>query len=62
MSTYIFCATFSFFLIQLQTVSCIFSCRYIEDVIYITVFVQLMSITSGKFWWTYLVVRYSHDF
>jgi len=32
-------------------------CRYLYDVIYITVFVQLMSIISEKFWWTYLVVR-----
>jgi hypothetical protein len=34
-----------------------FVCRYLYDVIYITVFVQLMSIVSEKFWWTYLVVR-----
>jgi hypothetical protein len=33
------------------------SCRYLHDVIYITLFVQLASIISGKFWWTYLVVR-----
>jgi len=32
-------------------------CEYLYDVIYITVFVQLMSIISEKFWWTYLVVR-----
>ncbi|XP_044951805.1 transmembrane protein 208 homolog [Hordeum vulgare subsp. vulgare] len=30
--------------------------EYIEDVIYITAFVQLTSIISGKFWWTYLVI------
>ncbi|KAM0846187.1 hypothetical protein ACQ4PT_053355 [Festuca glaucescens] len=30
--------------------------EYLEDVIYITVFVQLASIISGKFWWTYLVI------
>ncbi|XP_072962407.1 uncharacterized protein [Typha angustifolia] len=31
-------------------------CGYLHDVIYITSFVQLMSIFSGKFWWTYLVI------
>ncbi|OEL26909.1 hypothetical protein BAE44_0012076 [Dichanthelium oligosanthes] len=31
-------------------------CEYLYDMIYITVFVQLMSIISGKFWWTYLVI------
>ncbi|CAN6253858.1 unnamed protein product [Urochloa humidicola] len=31
-------------------------CEYLYDVIYITVFVQLMSIISEKFWWTYLVI------
>ncbi|OAY63604.1 transmembrane protein 208 homolog [Ananas comosus] len=31
-------------------------CGYLHDVIYITCFVQLMSIISGKFWWTYLVI------
>ncbi|KQK00710.1 transmembrane protein 208 homolog [Brachypodium distachyon] len=30
--------------------------EYLEDVIYITVFVQLASIISGKFWWTYVVI------
>jgi hypothetical protein len=32
--------------------------RYLHDVIYITLFVQLASIISEKFWWTYLVVRW----
>ncbi|MBA0583665.1 hypothetical protein Gorai_014513 [Gossypium raimondii] len=32
------------------------SCSYLHDVIYITSFVQLMSIISDKFWYTYLVV------
>ncbi|XP_058113954.1 uncharacterized protein LOC131256887 isoform X1 [Magnolia sinica] len=31
-------------------------CGYLHDVIYITSFVQLMSIISGKFWYTYLVI------
>ncbi|KAK6248163.1 hypothetical protein QUC31_019728 [Theobroma cacao] len=31
-------------------------CGYLHDVIYITSFVQLMSIISEKFWYTYLVV------
>ncbi|XP_020240967.1 transmembrane protein 208 homolog [Asparagus officinalis] len=31
-------------------------CGYLHDVIYITSFVQVMSIISGKFWWTYLVI------
>ncbi|CAL5018791.1 unnamed protein product [Urochloa decumbens] len=31
-------------------------CEYMYDVIYITIFVQLMSIISEKFWWTYLVI------
>uniref|UniRef100_A0A7N0RGU1 Transmembrane protein 208 n=1 Tax=Kalanchoe fedtschenkoi TaxID=63787 RepID=A0A7N0RGU1_KALFE len=31
-------------------------CGYLHDVIYITCFVQLMSIISGKFWFTYLVI------
>ncbi|XP_031483946.1 uncharacterized protein LOC116253315 isoform X2 [Nymphaea colorata] len=31
-------------------------CGYLHDVIYITCFVQLMSILSGKFWYTYLVI------
>ncbi|KAJ4733017.1 Transmembrane protein 208 [Rhynchospora pubera] len=31
-------------------------CGYLHDVIYITVFVQIASIISGKFWWTYLVI------
>ncbi|CAM8956386.1 unnamed protein product [Rhodiola kirilowii] len=31
-------------------------CGYLHDVIYITCFVQLMSIVSGKFWYTYLVI------
>ncbi|KAG2660416.1 transmembrane protein 208 homolog [Panicum virgatum] len=31
-------------------------CEYLYDVIYITVFVQLMSLISEKFWWTYLVI------
>ncbi|MFQ6670518.1 hypothetical protein Gotur_035404 [Gossypium turneri] len=31
-------------------------CGYLHDVIYITSFVQLMSIISDKFWYTYLVV------
>ncbi|KAG2298315.1 hypothetical protein Bca52824_034787 [Brassica carinata] len=30
-------------------------CRYLHDVLYITCFVQLASIISGKFWYTYLV-------
>ncbi|KAI3926243.1 hypothetical protein MKW98_028379 [Papaver atlanticum] len=29
---------------------------YLHDVIYITSFVQVMSILSGKFWYTYLVI------
>ncbi|XP_073112467.1 uncharacterized protein [Elaeis guineensis] len=29
---------------------------YLHDVIYITCFVLLMSIISGKFWWTYAVI------
>ncbi|OAY46856.1 hypothetical protein MANES_06G033000v8 [Manihot esculenta] len=32
-------------------------CGYLHDVIYITSFVQLTSIISEKFWYTYLVVR-----
>ncbi|OWM85748.1 hypothetical protein CDL15_Pgr023681 [Punica granatum] len=32
-------------------------CGYLHDVVYITSFVQLASIISGKFWYTYLVVR-----
>ncbi|KAF8398560.1 hypothetical protein HHK36_017491 [Tetracentron sinense] len=31
-------------------------CSYLHDVIYVTSFVQLMSIISGKFWYTYLVI------
>ncbi|CAN6461747.1 unnamed protein product [Victoria cruziana] len=31
-------------------------CGYLHDVIYITCFVQLTSILSGKFWYTYLVI------
>ncbi|XP_068648389.1 uncharacterized protein [Aristolochia californica] len=31
-------------------------CGYLHDIIYITSFVQLMSIISGKFWYTYLVI------
>ncbi|WOL05835.1 hypothetical protein Cni_G14566 [Canna indica] len=31
-------------------------CGYLHDIIYITSFVQTMSILSGKFWWTYLVI------
>ncbi|XP_042479207.1 transmembrane protein 208 homolog [Macadamia integrifolia] len=31
-------------------------CGYLHDVIYITYFVQLMSIITGKFWYTYLVI------
>ncbi|KAI9117716.1 hypothetical protein K1719_011882 [Acacia pycnantha] len=31
-------------------------CGYLHDVIYITCFVQVMSIISGKFWYTYLVI------
>ncbi|RZC60108.1 hypothetical protein C5167_021868 [Papaver somniferum] len=31
-------------------------CSYLHDVIYITSFVQVMSILSGKFWYTYLVI------
>ncbi|KAF6157882.1 hypothetical protein GIB67_015198 [Kingdonia uniflora] len=31
-------------------------CGYLHDVIYITSFIQLMSILSGKFWYTYLVI------
>ncbi|CAH9072276.1 unnamed protein product [Cuscuta europaea] len=31
-------------------------CGYLHDVIYITCFVQLASILSGKFWYTYLVI------
>lgn len=31
-------------------------CGYLHDVIYITSFVQIMSILSGKFWYTYLVI------
>ncbi|PIA56892.1 hypothetical protein AQUCO_00700919v1 [Aquilegia coerulea] len=31
-------------------------CGYLHDVIYITCFVQLMSILSGKFWYTYLLI------
>ncbi|XP_077238213.1 transmembrane protein (DUF788) [Tasmannia lanceolata] len=31
-------------------------CGYLHDVIYITSFVQLMSIFSGKFWYTYLLI------
>ncbi|CAN1328771.1 Transmembrane protein 208 [Linum perenne] len=32
-------------------------CGYLHDVIYITSFVQIASILSDKFWYTYLVVR-----
>ncbi|CAJ2633655.1 unnamed protein product [Trifolium pratense] len=35
-------------------------CGYLHDVIYITSFVQVASIISGKFWYIYLVVRYQH--
>ncbi|XP_057767242.1 uncharacterized protein LOC130987656 isoform X2 [Salvia miltiorrhiza] len=31
-------------------------CGYLHDVIYITCFVQLSSIISGKFWYIYLVI------
>ncbi|CAN4084349.1 unnamed protein product [Withania somnifera] len=31
-------------------------CGYLHDVIYITCFVQLTSIISDKFWYTYLVI------
>ncbi|KAJ3680485.1 hypothetical protein LUZ60_016763 [Juncus effusus] len=31
-------------------------CGYLHDVIYITAFVQIMSIVSDKFWWTYIVI------
>ncbi|KAK3133403.1 hypothetical protein QOZ80_6AG0536140 [Eleusine coracana subsp. coracana] len=31
-------------------------CEYLHDVIYITLFVQLASVISEKFWWTYLVI------
>lgn len=31
-------------------------CGYLHDVIYITSFVQVMSILSDKFWYTYLVI------
>ncbi|KAL5972728.1 hypothetical protein ACLOJK_039533 [Asimina triloba] len=31
-------------------------CGYLHDVIYITSFVQITSIISGKFWYTYLVI------
>ncbi|KAL9427009.1 hypothetical protein AB3S75_033735 [Citrus x aurantiifolia] len=31
-------------------------CGYLHDVIYITSFVQVMSILSEKFWYTYLVI------
>ncbi|KAG9455824.1 hypothetical protein H6P81_000332 [Aristolochia fimbriata] len=31
-------------------------CGYLHDIIYITSFVQLTSIISGKFWYTYLVI------
>ncbi|KAM7267013.1 hypothetical protein ACFE04_009179 [Oxalis oulophora] len=31
-------------------------CGYLHDVIYITCFVQAMSIISDKFWYTYLVI------
>ncbi|KAG8071763.1 hypothetical protein GUJ93_ZPchr0006g45144 [Zizania palustris] len=30
--------------------------EYLQDVIFITLFVQLMSIISDKFWWTYIVI------
>ncbi|KAL7602024.1 uncharacterized protein LOC111920661 [Lactuca sativa] len=32
------------------------ACGYLHDVIYITCFVQLTSIISGKFWWIYAVI------
>ncbi|XP_042984437.1 transmembrane protein 208-like isoform X3 [Carya illinoinensis] len=35
-------------------------CGYLHDVIYITSFVQVMSIISGKFWYTYLVPPSRH--
>ncbi|KDP38744.1 hypothetical protein JCGZ_04097 [Jatropha curcas] len=31
-------------------------CGYLHDVIYITSFVQITSIISGKFWYTYLLI------
>jgi hypothetical protein len=31
-------------------------CGYLHDIIYITCFVQLTSIISDKFWYTYLVI------
>ncbi|XP_057415594.1 uncharacterized protein LOC130710377 [Lotus japonicus] len=31
-------------------------CGYLHDIIYITCFVQVASIISGKFWYTYLVI------
>ncbi|CAH9109745.1 unnamed protein product [Cuscuta europaea] len=37
-------------------------CGYLHDVIYITCFVQLASILSGKFWYTYLVVSFTFSF
>ncbi|KAK9999653.1 hypothetical protein SO802_019256 [Lithocarpus litseifolius] len=37
-------------------------CGYLHDIIYITSFVQVMSIISAKFWYIYLVVRYLYSF
>ncbi|KAG5052560.1 hypothetical protein JHK87_004758 [Glycine soja] len=36
-------------------------CGYLHDVIYITCFVQVMSIVSGKFWYTYLVESFEDE-
>lgn len=49
----------SFLLNEMQLKLCNLSCSYLHDVIYITAFVQIASIISGKFWWTYLVVSKS---
>jgi len=38
------------------------SCSYLHDIIYITSFVQVMSIISAKFWYIYLVVRSLYSF
>lgn len=45
----------------LTYISVWFCGSYLHDVIYITSFVQLSSIISGKFWYTYLVVRSKED-
>ncbi|KAI3987386.1 hypothetical protein MKX01_042390 [Papaver californicum] len=42
--------------VGLLVTSAAYALSYLHDIIYITSFVQVMSILSGKFWYTYLVI------